>query len=59
MKKILCVILCLCMLFSTEMLTFVAKAIEMLPNVDLSVIGDALEALGLIDEYYGDIVIVY
>ncbi len=59
MKKILCVILCICMLFTTEMITFVASAIEALPDVDLAALENALESLGLIDEYYGDIVVVY
>ena len=59
MKKILCVILCICMLFTAEMITFVVSAIEALPDVDLTALVDALESLGIIEEYYGDIVVVY
>lgn len=45
MKKILCVILCICMLLTTEMLTFVASAVEFLPTFDFSGIKDAINAL--------------
>lgn len=45
MKKILCVFLCICMLFTTEMITFVASAIEALPEVDLTALENAVEAI--------------
>ncbi len=56
MKKILCVILCICMLLTTEMLTFVASAVEFLPTFDFSGIKDAINALV---GYHGDIVVIY
>lgn len=56
MKKILCVILCICMLFTTEMLTFVASAVEFLPTFNFSGIKDAINALV---GYHGDIVVIY
>ena len=45
MKKILCVLLCICLLFSTEMITFVASAVEAVGDIDLSPLSNAIDAL--------------
>lgn len=45
LKKFLCVILCICLLFSTEMITFVASALDAASDIDLSPIADAIDAL--------------
>ena len=45
MKKFLCVILCICLLFSTEMITLVASAVDAVADIDLSPIANAIDAL--------------